>query len=286
MNNNIGVLIKELRLAKHISQSSLCENICSKEYISKIENGHKIPSDKILKDIFNKLGENISAFYPMLSIAELIEFNADKKQIDDYLVKHEIDNCILYLDELSTHTLYLCDEPLQYLLGKRAYLMAQYKEDYKTAYELSIKALGITKVFYNIDEVLNYHLYTLEELWTLFNIAFILQRAPHLNKLTPIQLYTHILNYLHRGILNYDMIRQIYPLTCSYLADCYSSQNEHEKANYYIGKGIDFFRNNYALSLNFLNNLENRQRKKKFKGGRHNREPRKCVVQHDRKKPL
>lgn len=116
MNNNIGVLIKELRLA-NISASLLCENICSKEYISKIENGHKIPSDKILKDIFNKLGENISAFYPMLSIAEHIEFNADKKQIDNYLVKHEIDNCILYLDELSTHTLYLCDEPLQYLLG-------------------------------------------------------------------------------------------------------------------------------------------------------------------------
>ena len=133
MNHNIGILIKELRQAKHISQSCLCENICSKEYISKIENGHKIPSDKMLKDIFNKLGENISTFYPMLSIAELIEFNADKKQIDDYLVKHEIDNCMRYLDELSTHTLYSCDEPLQYLLGKQAYLLAKYKEDYKAA---------------------------------------------------------------------------------------------------------------------------------------------------------
>ena len=92
----------------------------------------------------------------------------------------------------------------------------------------------------------------------LFNIAFILQRAPHLNKLTPIQLYTHILNYLHRGILNYDMIRQIYPLTCSYLADCYGSQKEQEKADYYIAKGIDFFSHHYALSLNFLNNLENK----------------------------
>ncbi len=222
MENNIGTLIKELRLAKHISQSSLCENICSKEYISKIENGHKIPSDKMLKDIFNKLGENITTFYPMLSIAELIEFNADKRQIDNYLVKHEIDNCILYLDELS------------------------------------IKSLGITKAFDNIDEVLNYHLYTLEELWALFNIAFILQKAPHLNKLPPIQLYTHILNYLHRGILNCDMIRQIYPLTCSYLADCYNNQNEHEKAAYYINKGIDFFNQNYSLSLNFLSNLENK----------------------------
>ena len=102
--------------------------------------------------------------------------------------------------------------------------MAQYKEDYKTAYELSIKSLGITKTFDNIDEVLNYHLYTLEELWALFNIAFILQKARHLNKLTPIQLYTYILNYLDRGIINYDMIRQI-----------------------------------YSLSLNFLNNLENKK---------------------------
>lgn len=72
----------------------------------------------------------ISAFYPMLSIAELIEFNADKKQIDDYLAKHEIENCMLYLDELS------------------------------------VKALGITKDFYHIEEVLNYQLYTLEELCT------------------------------------------------------------------------------------------------------------------------
>lgn len=261
MNNSIGTLIKELRLAKHISQSSLCENICSKEYISKIENGHKIPSDKILKDIFNKLGENISVFYPMLSVSELIEFNADKKRIDDYFAKHEIDNCMMYLDELSTHELYLCDEPLQYLLGKRAYLMAQYQGDCKNAYELSIKALGITKDFYNIDEVLNYYLYTLEELWALFNIAFILQKAPHLNKLSSIRIYTHILDYLHRGILNCDMIRQIYPLTCSHLADCYSSRNEHEKAAYYINQGIDFFSRNYSLSLNFLKNLENKIKK-------------------------
>ena len=49
MNNNIGVLIKELRLAKHISQSSLCENICSKEYISKIENGHNTKNADIEK---------------------------------------------------------------------------------------------------------------------------------------------------------------------------------------------------------------------------------------------
>lgn len=258
MNHNIGILIKELRLAKQISQSTLCENICSKEYISKIENGHKIPSDKIVKDIFNRLGENISAFYPMLSIAELIEFNADKKQIDDYLAKHEIENCMLYLDELSAHALYLYDEPLQYLLGKQAYLMAQYQNDNKTAYELSVKALGITKDFYHIEEVLKYQLYTLEELWALFNIAFVLQKAPHLNKLTPIQLYTHILNYLQRGILNCDMIRQIYPLTCSYLADCYSRQNEQEKADYYIRKGIDFFNQNYALPLNFLYKLENK----------------------------
>ena len=48
MNNNIGVLIKELRLAKHISQSSLCENICSKEYISKIERKEfKVSKEKI-----------------------------------------------------------------------------------------------------------------------------------------------------------------------------------------------------------------------------------------------
>jgi len=85
-----------------------------------------MPSDKLLKDLFNRLGENISTFYPVLSIAELIEFNDDKRQIDHYLARHEIENCMRYL-ELSTHTLYLCDEPLQYLLGKRAYLIAQYQ---------------------------------------------------------------------------------------------------------------------------------------------------------------
>lgn len=48
-------MIKDLRLA---------ENICSKEYISKIENGHKCPSDKILSEIFLKLGE------PLLNLLE------------------------------------------------------------------------------------------------------------------------------------------------------------------------------------------------------------------------
>lgn len=53
---NIGLIIKEKRIEKGISQIELAEGICSQGTISNIENSSTLPSTVLLKELSKKLG--------------------------------------------------------------------------------------------------------------------------------------------------------------------------------------------------------------------------------------
>lgn len=54
----LGILIKQERLQKNISQELLCKNICTTSYLSKVENAHVVCSDEIYTQLLQKLGIN------------------------------------------------------------------------------------------------------------------------------------------------------------------------------------------------------------------------------------
>lgn len=56
-------LIKDLREAKGISQEELCENICSQETLSRIENGKRSPNKKKLYQLLKKMGLERENYY-------------------------------------------------------------------------------------------------------------------------------------------------------------------------------------------------------------------------------
>lgn len=58
----LGLSIKKLRLIKNLTQKDLAQNICSREYISQLEKGKRMPSAYILKLLSEKLCEDISFF--------------------------------------------------------------------------------------------------------------------------------------------------------------------------------------------------------------------------------
>ncbi|EEM41800.1 Transcriptional regulator, Xre [Bacillus thuringiensis serovar sotto str. T04001] len=53
---NLGIIIKELRKKKNMSQSELCHGICSQSQISKIEKGIIYPSSILLYQLSERLG--------------------------------------------------------------------------------------------------------------------------------------------------------------------------------------------------------------------------------------
>ncbi len=59
MNNSVGIIIKNKRLAKGLSQSDLAYGICSKEHIYRIENSKRLPSAYLLNLLAIKLGKDL-----------------------------------------------------------------------------------------------------------------------------------------------------------------------------------------------------------------------------------
>ncbi len=54
----LGILIKQERLTKGLSQAQLCKNICTASYLSKIENENAICDDEIYDRLFEALNIN------------------------------------------------------------------------------------------------------------------------------------------------------------------------------------------------------------------------------------
>lgn len=56
--NNFGHVLKELRLKNNMTKTQLADGICSSSYITRIENGERVPTSVIMRQLCNKLGIN------------------------------------------------------------------------------------------------------------------------------------------------------------------------------------------------------------------------------------
>jgi len=56
MKNGIGVLIRQYRMERNLSQEDLCKGICVVSYLSKIEQGKVIPGEDIARQLFLGMG--------------------------------------------------------------------------------------------------------------------------------------------------------------------------------------------------------------------------------------
>lgn len=61
----LGGLIRELRTEQHISQQLLCQGLCSKSKLSKIENGALLPNVSLAQSLLQRLGlsDTVFSFY-------------------------------------------------------------------------------------------------------------------------------------------------------------------------------------------------------------------------------
>mgnify|MGYP001724095952 CR=1 FL=1 len=58
-NNSLGSTIRLLRRQRHLTQEQLAEGICSPITVSRIENGHQMPSKAILDALLSRLHSSV-----------------------------------------------------------------------------------------------------------------------------------------------------------------------------------------------------------------------------------
>ena len=58
-NNSLGSTIRLLRKERHLTQEELAEGICSPITVSRIENGHQMPSKAILDALLSRLHSSV-----------------------------------------------------------------------------------------------------------------------------------------------------------------------------------------------------------------------------------
>ena len=160
----LGKLIQELRLEQHVSQQVLCQGLCSKSKLSKIENGTLQPNIALAEALLQRLGvsERIFTFWGNEKEAKLYELKFK-------LIHHQImkkDKIQEYLHEMAqlldkTDTLYY-----------QNYLSFKALQSSSSQERISIltKTLHLTLPNFDIHQIHNYRL-SWEELSLLNNIA-------------------------------------------------------------------------------------------------------------------
>ncbi len=58
-HDSLGETIRDLRRQQHVTQEQLAEGICSPITVSRIENGHQMPSKAILDALLSRLHSSV-----------------------------------------------------------------------------------------------------------------------------------------------------------------------------------------------------------------------------------
>ena len=158
---NAGLIIREVRAGKGLTQTQLAEGICSRQTISGIENGERKPDWFIFKAIATRLGLNPDDYY-----------NGIASENDVYLVQ-KVQECVGYIqtfnfdavkkltEEMEADRKFLqCGDMAQtFLLRFKANLYAQgtYK-DSTAAKAHALACLRINRPDFEVEKITDYYL--------------------------------------------------------------------------------------------------------------------------------
>lgn len=163
---NIGFFIKWAREVQEISQEKLCDNICDKSTLSRLENG-KGASPYVTEKLLERLGKSGELWIACDNSTESEIFSL-KKEIVALNTRKEYQRAKESLTKLEQ----LADSKnkllRQFILRSRA--LAGYPDNYPAALEINLQALRITQPKLDFNHIAN-KLMTLDELKILNDIA-------------------------------------------------------------------------------------------------------------------
>ncbi len=153
---SLGGIIRELRMEQKISQALLCQGLCSKSKLSKIENGTLQPEIALSQALLQRLGISDTVFTFLGNKHETQLYDLREKARHTKFSNHELSSSyISSMEELLTpkDTLYK-----QYALFKRSIYMPQNKKKIMQLHD----ALSLTLPDFDINHILDYRLSWME----------------------------------------------------------------------------------------------------------------------------
>ena len=262
-----GVLIKELRKQKKWTQSYLCEGICDKGTLARIEKGERRPEMFIFISLMERLGEDPRKYYyDIITMEDKLLIDLDIK-LTDLLRKRDKDaedEAELLINELDERKDFKSKRYMQLLLHHKATLSFN-REQYTDAYNYAIQALKITNPNFD-EEKIDTYIYTSIEMELINTIAAAHNFKNSIEKSTDI--YLKLKTAMDKNYMNDDSKLRNYLQVLFNVTKNLSISSKHEDCLQLCDKGIELSkadRNSYFLprfifhkgcSLLYLNKRE------------------------------
>ncbi|KAA0548547.1 helix-turn-helix transcriptional regulator [Bacillus sp. BGMRC 2118] len=141
----IGPAIRELRIAKGITQKDLSEGICSKNYLSRLESGKVYALWDKLFLLSERLGVDISYFSEIAKYPETDFASTVKQSIRETLKKNDYKTLLKMIKLYKKHpTFSKSNNNLQFLGWHESICISQLDQDFEAARELLQHSLKLT----------------------------------------------------------------------------------------------------------------------------------------------
>ena len=182
-----STLIKELRIARNMTQFDLSEGICTPDTISRIERGQRHPGWFIFEKLMLRLGENPKKYYTDIATPEEVKFIKQKEEIISLLRQrneasdHEARNA---LAALKFHG---GGKHVKQFIHYVNSIFALEEKDYPETLKQATHAISISHPQFSAEAIANYAL-SQDEVKAIENIAIAHAYMNNIEKAVQIQL--------------------------------------------------------------------------------------------------
>lgn len=167
-NESLGIIIKNLRTKKGLTQKNLAEGICSKEYIYLLEKGKRIPSAYILELLSLKLNENLTSY--LMNTKDPVLVKNCYSKINTLREKKDYEELQRLLSSIEQLNDFQDSIHKQFLLWNKGICSYALEKNYSKSLSLLEKALSITRTYNTMQELLD-HFLTKQELHIINSIS-------------------------------------------------------------------------------------------------------------------
>ena len=233
---NAGLMIRELRKRKNLSQELLCDGLCEPPTLSKIECGKQNPTKKLFEALMSRLGSSAVAFNIPVTTTEFIRGQIERQvaslfansnyQIEELLSKYS--SCSEYMDKLERQF---------YLFAKSVSGLKRKTLSASEAFEALSESLKQTFPKYDTSKDFSKNLLTVFELIILNNIA--ITHYMQNQKTKGIDLLLKIENYFSSHEIEIEEYAKQYPVIADNLTAWLAEQKQYKKAFIFAKRGFD-----------------------------------------------
>ena len=156
--NNLGLIIKDLRIKKKLTREELSSGICSISQLYRIEKGKHFPSTLLLQQLSEKLGEDITKYIMFSCCSNPLYFSNLFHKLEILRLKRNYDKILNIISDIQNDSNYCCDiniTVIKQLLGWYEGVAVSNINTNNISVDYYINLLKLTTSFNNINEVFN-----------------------------------------------------------------------------------------------------------------------------------